>query len=93
MVVAVPPERDAEPVRVWETCTPDLHALGDWLGACHLDTVAMESTGIYGGPSFARLAQQGITPSLVPARQVKTVPGRQPDGHDAAWLQTLPRRG
>lgn len=46
MVVAVPPERDAEPVRVWETCTPALHALGDWLGACHLDTVAMESTGI-----------------------------------------------
>ena len=45
--VAVPPERDAEPVRVFETFTPDLHALVDWLVACHIDTVAMESTGIY----------------------------------------------
>jgi transposase len=47
IVVAVPLERDAEPVRVFETFTPDLHALVDWLVACHIDTVAMESTGIY----------------------------------------------
>jgi transposase len=46
IVVAVPPDRDAEPVRVVETCTPDLHALADWLVACRIDTVAVESPGI-----------------------------------------------
>ena len=45
-VVAVPPERDAEPVRVFETFPPDLHALVDWLVTCPLDTVVMEATGV-----------------------------------------------
>jgi transposase len=87
--VAVPPARDAEPGRVFEPCTPDLHALVAWLVACHIATVAMESTGIYWVPLFALLAQQGITPSLVKARHVKTVPGRKTDWHDAQWLQKL----
>jgi transposase len=89
LVVAVPPERDAEPVRVFETFTPDLHALVDWLVACQIDTVAMESTGIYWVPIFERLEQQGITPYLVKARPVQTVPGRQTDWNDAQWLQKL----
>jgi hypothetical protein len=45
-VVAVPPERDAEPVRVFETFTPNVHALVDWLVTCPLDTVVMEATGV-----------------------------------------------
>ena len=47
IVVAVPPERDPEPVRVFPTFTPDLHALAAWLVACGIDTVAMESTGVF----------------------------------------------
>jgi transposase len=89
IVVAVPPDRDVEPVRVFETFTPDLHALVDWLVACHIDTVAMESTGVYWVPIFELLEQQGITPSLVNARHVKTVPGRKTDWNDAQWLQKL----
>jgi transposase len=89
IVVAVPPERDAEPVRVFETFTPDLHALVDSLVACHIDTVAMESTGISWVSIFARLEQHGITPYLVNARHVKTVPGRKADGNEAQWLQKL----
>lgn len=87
--VAVPPERDAEPVRVFETFTPDLHALVDWLVACHIDTVAMESTGISWVPIFELLEQHGLTPYLVNARHVKTVPGRKTDWNDAQWLQKL----
>jgi transposase len=87
IVVAVPPERDAEPVRVFETFTPDLHALVDWLVTCHLDTVAMESTGISWVPIFELLEQCGLTPYLVNARHVKTVPGRKTDWNDAQWLQ------
>jgi transposase len=89
IVVAVPLGRDAEPVRVFETFTPDLHALVDWLVACHIDTVAMEATGIYGVPIFELLEQHGITPYLVNARHVKTVPGRKTDWNDAQWLQKL----
>ena len=45
--VAVPPDRDDEPVREFASFTVDLHKLADWLEACGIDTVAMESTGVY----------------------------------------------
>ena len=89
LVVAVPPARDPEPVRVFETFTPDLHALLAWLVRCGLDTIAMASTGVYGVPVFELLAPCGLPPSLVNARHVKTVPGRKSDWHDAPWLQKL----
>jgi len=89
IVVAVSLERDAEPGRVFETFTPDLRALVDWLVACHIATGALESTGIYWVPLVEILEQQGITPSLVNARHVKTVPGRKTDWNDAQWLQRL----
>ena len=89
MVVAVPPERDAEPGRVFEPFTPDLHALVDGLIQCGVDTVAMESTGVYWVPVFERLEQGGIQPYLVNARHVKTVPGRKRDWNEAQWLQKL----
>ena len=44
--VAVPPDRDDEPVREFPSFTVDLNAIADWLEACRVDTVAMESTGV-----------------------------------------------
>jgi transposase len=46
IVVAVPPDRAAEPVRAFRTFTPDLQTLVAWLVACRIDTVALESTGV-----------------------------------------------
>ena len=89
IVVAVPPDRDPEPVRVFRTFTPDLVALVTWLVACGIDTVALESTGVYWVPIYELLEQHGITPYLVNARYVKTVPGRKTDWNDAQWLQKL----
>jgi transposase len=89
IVVAVPPERDAEPVRVFATFTADLHALVAWLVECGIDTVAMESTGVFWIPIYELLEQHGIVPYLVNARHVKTVPGRKTDWNDAQWLQKL----
>jgi transposase len=89
IVVAVPPDRDPEPVRVFRTFTPDLHALVAWLVACGIDTVAMESTGVYWIPIYELLEAQQIVPFLVNARHVKTVPGRKSDWNDAQWLQKL----
>src|SRR4029453_9825372 len=71
------------------TFTADLHALVAWLLACGIDTVAMESTGVYWIPVYELLEAAGITPYLVNARHVKTVPGRKTDWNDAQWLQKL----
>jgi transposase len=89
IVVAVPPDRDPEPVRVYRTFTPDLTELVTWLVACRIDTVALESTGVYWIPIYEALEQHGIVPYLVNARHVKMVPGRKTDWNDAQWLQKL----
>jgi len=89
IVAAVPPDRDPEPVRAFATFTPDLHALVAWLLACRIDTVAMESTGVYWIAIYELLEQAGITCYLVNAQHVKTVPGRKSDWNDAQWRQKL----
>ncbi len=77
--MAVPPERDDEPVREFPSFTADLNALADWLTACGVDTVAMESTGVYWIPLFELLESRGFTVLLVNARHVKNVSGRKSD--------------
>ena len=89
IVVAVPRDRDSQPIRVFPTFTADLHALVAWLIACGSDTVVMESTGVFWIPIYELLEAAGITPFLVNARHVKTVPGRKTDWNDAQWLQKL----
>jgi transposase len=89
IVVAVPPDRDEQPVRAFATFTPDLHALVDWVVACGIDTVVIESTGVFWVPIYELLEQRGIRCYLVNARHVKSVPGRKSDWNDAQWLQKL----
>jgi transposase len=45
--VAVPPDRDENPVRSFSSFTGDLNELADWLTQCRIRSVAMESTGVY----------------------------------------------
>ena len=87
--VAVPPDRDDEPVREFASFTTDLHRLADWLDACGVDTVAMESTGVYWIPLYELLESRGFTVFLVNARHVKNVSGRKSDVLDCQWLQQL----
>ncbi len=87
--VAVPPDRDAQPVREFGPMTNHLHALAAWLIACEVDTVVLESTGVYWIPVFEILEQHGLKVWLVDARQVKYVPGRKSDVRDCQWLQKL----
>jgi transposase len=89
IVAAVPPDRDEQAVRAFATFTPDLLALVDWLVACGIDTVVMESTGVFWIPIYELLEQRGIRCYLVNARHVKSVPGRKSDWNDAQWLQKL----
>ena len=46
-VVAVPSDRDPVNVRRFGAFTEDLENIADWLEECRIDTVAMESTGVY----------------------------------------------
>lgn len=86
---AVPADRDAESVRMFATFTAELQALADWLMACGIKTVAMESTGVYWIPVFSILEERGLQVCLVNARHVKHVPGRKSDVADCQWLQYL----
>jgi len=87
--VAVPPDRDENPVRVFLTFTADLQEMSKWLVSCGVTTVAMESTGVYWTPLYDVLEQHGIKPCLVDARGMKNVPGRRTDWHECQWLQFL----
>jgi transposase len=87
--VAVPADRDAESVRSFPTFTEDLHRLVDWLQQCRIDTVAMESTGVYWIPLFQILESRGLQVCLVNAQHVRHVPGRKSDVLDCQWLQYL----
>jgi transposase len=87
--VAVPPDRCDEPVREFRSFTGDLQRLADWLTACGVDTVAMESTGVYWTALFELLDARGFTVLLVNARHVKNVSGRKSDVLDCQWLQQL----
>ena len=89
--VAVPRTAADEPVREFGTMTDDLHAMADWLLACGVDMVALESTGVYWIPVYEILEQRGLTVWLVDARQMKYVPGRKSDVMDCQWLQKLMR--
>ena len=87
--VAVPDDRDDQPVREFTSFTHDLTALATWLEACGIDTVAMESTGVYWIPLYELLEARGIEVLLVNAHHVKGVPGRKSDILDCQWLQQL----
>jgi transposase len=87
--IAVPVDRDPQPVRHFSTFTGDLHAAATWLKSCQIETVAMESTGVYWIPLFQILEARGFTVLLVNARHVKNVPGRKSDVSDCQWLQYL----
>jgi len=99
--VAVPPDHAPPPpadhppnlpayVRTLGACTADLEALADWLQACRITTVAMESTGVYWIALFELLERRGFQVSLVDPRQTRHAPGRpKSDCLDCQWIQRL----
>jgi transposase len=87
--IAVPADRDPQPVRRFSTFTEDLHVAADWLKACGIETVAMESTGVYWIPFFQILEARGFRVLLANAHHVKNVPGRKSDVSDCQWIQYL----
>ena len=87
--VAVPADRAEQPVQEFEAFTTDLYRLADWLAECSVETVVMESTGVYWIPLFGVLEERGFQVMLVDPRRIKNVPGRKTDVVDCQWLQQL----
>jgi transposase len=87
--VAVPPDRDPTPIQTFSTFTSDLIRLADWLTACRVTSVAIESTGVYWIPVYEILEARGFEVVLANARHFKNVPGRKSDVTDCEWLRDL----
>src|SRR6202049_1309620 len=87
--VAVPPDRDANPVQEFGCWTADLKRMAEWLNACRIDTVAMQATGVYSIPLYDILTAHGIQVVLVNAQHTKNVPGRKSDVQECQWLMRL----
>src|ERR1700683_5402180 len=77
--VAVPPNRSSEAVRRFGCTTAELRAMADWLKQCGIQTVAMQSTGVYWIPVYDLLEQAGLEVYLANARETKNLPGRKSD--------------
>jgi hypothetical protein len=88
-VVAVPVDRDVVNVRSFDAYTEDLEKIALWLKQCRIESVAMESTGIYWKNLFMVLVQHGFTVQLVNAKQTRNVTGKKNDESDAEWIQKL----
>ncbi len=75
--VAVPPDRDENPVRKCGTFTWQLNAMAEWMASCGIKTVAMESTGVYWIPVYDVFEKHGLQVQLVNPRNMKNVPGKR----------------
>jgi transposase len=87
--VAVPPGRDPQPVQEFGCWTADLIRMAEWLKACHIDTVAMQATGVYWIALYDILMQHGLRVVVVNAQSTKNVPGRKSDVQESQWVMKL----
>ena len=93
MVVAYPVSATEIAVEEFECYTRDLRLLSEKLKTYNIESVAMESTGVYWIPLFLLLQEEGFEVYLVNAKHVKNVTGRKDDEGDAEWIQKLHRCG
>ena len=89
IMVCVAESETVQVVRSFGTYTVNLQAVGEWLAAHGIETVAMESTGVYWIPLFEELEHRGFQCQLISSRSLRRVPGRKSDVVDCQWIQTL----
>jgi transposase len=87
--VAVPPDRDSQPVRRFGCTTAELKTMAEWLKQCGICTVAMRSTGVYWIAVYDILEASGVEVYLVNARDTKNLPGHKSDVQESQWLMKL----
>ena len=91
--VAVPADRDRQPIQSFGTFTSELGRLSEWLQQCRIETVAIEATGVYWIPVYQILESCGFEVCLVNARYFQNVPGRKTDVSDCQWVSAFTRPG
>jgi transposase len=87
--VAVPAGRDEQPVREFGSWTAELERMAQWLKSCGIETVVMQSTGVYWMAVYDVLQRHGLQVNLVDARGTKNLPGRKSDVQECQWLLKL----
>jgi transposase len=87
--VAVASGRDPQPVREFGSWTADLNRMAEWLQACGIEMVVMQSTGVYWIALYDVLEERGFKVCLANARQTKNLPGRKSDVQESQWLLKL----
>jgi transposase len=89
IVVCVPGPDNTQIIRSFGNYTADLYVIADWLLDYGIQSVAMESTGVYWTPIFETLETRGFKCCLIAATAIKRFPGRTTDVLDCQWIQTL----
>ncbi len=77
-----------ETTKTFESFTPSLEKLRDWLKSEQVTHIAMESTGVYWKPLY-NILESDFEIILVNARHIKNVPGRKTDKKDSKWIAKL----
>jgi transposase len=78
--------------RTFSTMGADLLALGDWLQACGVTLVGMESTGVYWKAPYY-LLEDRFECWLLNPQHMRNVPGRKTDVADSVWIAELLAHG
>lgn len=87
--VAVPGDRDAQPVREFGCWTSDLIRMAEWLKQCRIETVLVQATGVYWIALKDIVEQHGIEVVVANAQHTKNLPGRKSDVQECQWLMKL----
>lgn len=87
--VCIAKSSSEQEVRSFPTFTADLRHMVHWLQENGVESVAMESTGVYWISLYEMLDEAGFETLLVNARFFKSVPGRKTDVQDCQWIQQL----
>jgi transposase len=80
-------------LRSFGTTTKELRALVEWIVNSRVETVAIESTGIYWYGIYQLITESGIEVKLLNAARVKQIPGKKTDTADCKWLCKLLMNG
>jgi hypothetical protein len=90
IMVCVPGDESTQLVRSFGNDTADLQAIAAWLEEHHIETVAMESTGVSWIPLFEVLEGRGIHCCLISGNLAGRLPARhKTDVLDCQWIQPL----
>ena len=83
-------EGEGREVQAFGATTPELEKMVEWLLERGVESVALESTGVYWIPVHEVLESRGLEVPLVDTRSIARVPGRtKTDRRDCEWIQRL----